>query len=223
MEDDAAGAGTPASGAAAAGEPRDRAAGRPDPAASAAGTERGAVPPVGSGPGASGSARTAAGIAAAWRRERPGAPTDSIEIVTPLWWLAKLFADDRARVLRAAGIDAATLDLLSVIRRAGPPYVLGTREIARRTLVTAGAVSQRVARAEREGLVRRAPGAGPRSVEVALTPAGHALVERSVDAVLGREASLVQGLTPQERTQLITLLDTLMADVRRRTAPSAGG
>ncbi|MGW5354000.1 MarR family winged helix-turn-helix transcriptional regulator [Streptomyces sp. NPDC004031] len=165
-----------------------------------------------------GSARTAAGIAAAWRRERPTAPTDSIEIVTPLWWLAKLFADDRARVLRAAGIDAATLDLLSVIRRAGPPYALGTREIARRTLVTAGAVSQRVARAEREGLVRRTPGAGPRAVEVALTPAGHDLIERSVDAVLGREASLVQGLEPEQRAQLIALLDTLMADVRRRTA-----
>ncbi|MFI0944325.1 MarR family winged helix-turn-helix transcriptional regulator [Streptomyces sp. NPDC021020] len=176
--------------------------------------------PDAAGSDAAGSARTAAGIAAAWRRERPSAPTDSIEIVTPIWWLAKLFSDDRARVLRAAGIDAATLDLLSVIRRAGPPYALGTREIARRTLVTAGAVSQRVARAEREGLVRRTPGAGPRAVEVALTPAGHDLIERSVDAVLGREASLVQGLEPEQRAQLIALLDTLMADVRRRTAVS---
>jgi len=42
-------------------------------------------------------------IADAWRRERPGTPTASIEVVTPLWRLAKLFADDRARVLREAG------------------------------------------------------------------------------------------------------------------------
>ena len=74
---------------------------------------------------------SAAQIAEAWRRERPSTPTDSIEIVTPIWRLAKLFADDRGRVLRAAGIDAATLDLLSVIRRAGPPYTFSTREIAR--------------------------------------------------------------------------------------------
>ncbi|MFC7640151.1 hypothetical protein ACFQX6_03235 [Streptosporangium lutulentum] len=79
----------------------------------------------------------AAEIAAAWQRERPGTPTESIEVVTPIWRLAKLFADDRGRVLRAEGIDAATLDLLSVIRRSGPPYTLSTREIARRTLVTA--------------------------------------------------------------------------------------
>jgi DNA-binding MarR family transcriptional regulator len=162
----------------------------------------------------------AAEIASAWRRERPGTPTESIEVVTPIWRLAKLFADDRGRVLRAAGIDAATLDLLSVIRRSGPPYRLSTREIACRTLVTAGAISQRVARAERDGFVRRMPGTtGRKTVLVELTAAGHALIERSVDAVLGREATLVSGLTDPERAELITLLDKLMTDVRRRTAP----
>ncbi|MQY15674.1 hypothetical protein SRB5_58620 [Streptomyces sp. RB5] len=161
----------------------------------------------------------AAEIAAAWQRERPGTPTDSIEIVTPLWRLAKLFTDDRARVLRAAGIDAATLDLLSVIRRSGPPYALTTRELADRTLVTAGAISQRVARAEREGLVRRSPGTtGRRTVVVTLTDEGHRLIERSVDRVLGREASLVAGLTEGERAALVALLDKLGADVRRRLA-----
>ncbi|MCX5397167.1 MarR family winged helix-turn-helix transcriptional regulator [Streptomyces sp. NBC_00102] len=162
---------------------------------------------------------TAAQIAAAWRRERPGTPTESIEIVTPLWRLAKLFADDRGRVLRAAGIDAATLDLLSVIRRSGPPYTLSTRELAHRTLVTAGAISQRVARAEREGLVRRSPGeSGRRTVMVSLTDEGQAVIERSVDSVLGREATLVASLTDTERALLSGLLEKLTADVRRRVA-----
>ncbi|BAJ26702.1 MULTISPECIES: MarR family transcriptional regulator [Kitasatospora] len=165
--------------------------------------------------------RSAAGIAAAWQRERPGTPTDSIEIVTPIWRLAKLFADDRNRVLRAAGIDAATLDLLAVLRRAGAPYELTTRELTRRTLVTAGAISQRVARAEREGLVRRCPDpAGGRAVLVALTPDGHALVERSVDAVLGREAALVTGLSATERGELSGLLDRLLTDLRGRIGPT---
>lgn len=156
-------------------------------------------------------------IAAAWQRERPGTPTESIEVVTPIWRLAKLFADDRARVLRAAGIDSATLDLLSVIRRSGPPYALTTRELGRRTLVTAGAVSQRVARAEREGLVDRAPDPqGRRAVLVSLTDAGHALIERSVDRVLGREASLVAGLSAAERATLVELLARLTTEVRGR-------
>ncbi|MFC5835054.1 MarR family winged helix-turn-helix transcriptional regulator [Nonomuraea insulae] len=158
-------------------------------------------------------------IAAAWQRERPGTPTDSIEIVTPIWRLAKILADDRGRVLRAAGIDAATLDLLSVLRRAGPPYRLSTRELARRTLVTAGAISQRVARAEREGLIRRSPGdTGRKSVAVTLTDEGHALIERSVDSVLGREASLVTGLSAAERVTLAELLEKLTIDVQHRIA-----
>ncbi|MDX2968089.1 MarR family transcriptional regulator [Kribbella solani] len=158
----------------------------------------------------------AAEIARAWQRERPGTPTDSIEIVTPLWRLAKLFADDRRRVLADAGIDPATLDLLSVLRRAGAPYEVSTRELARRTLVTAGAISQRVARAEDAGLVtRRAADDGTRAVVVALTPAGHELIERTVDQVLTRESELVASLSPDARTQLAGQLQELLGQVAR--------
>jgi DNA-binding MarR family transcriptional regulator len=169
------------------------------------------------------SAYPAADIAAAWRRERPGVPVESIEIVTPIWRLAKLLADDRRRVLHACGVDAATLDLLSVLRRAGAPYRLTTREIARRALVTAGAVSQRVARAEREGLVQRAVASdGSRAVNVTLTGAGHALVERTVDHVLGREAELVRGLASAERAELAALLDRLLSLVAAHAGTTAG-
>ena len=160
----------------------------------------------------------AADIAAAWQRERPGAPTSSIEVVTPIFRLAKLFADDRRRVLASCGVDGATLDLLSVIRRSGPPYQLSTREIASRALVTAGAISQRIARAERDGLVERSPaGPGSRAVLVTLTDAGHRLVERTVDQVLGREADLVTDLTDQQRVDLTSALDRLLGSVARKT------
>ena len=99
----------------------------------------------------------AADIAAAWQRELPGVRTEAIEINTPVWRIAKVLADDRRRTLARLGVDPSTLDLLSVIRRSGPPYELTTREITRRTLITAGAVSQRVARAEQAGLVGRSP------------------------------------------------------------------
>ncbi|MFJ5677334.1 MarR family winged helix-turn-helix transcriptional regulator [Streptomyces sp. NPDC093097] len=156
-------------------------------------------------------------IAAAWQRERPGTPVSSIGIVTPLWRLAKLLGDDRRRVLGAAGVDTATLDLLSVLRRGGPPYTLSTRELSRRSLITAGAISQRVARAEREGLVVRRPGEGrPRTVLVELTPAGHDLVESTVDQVLGREAELLQSLSPEQQEQLAGLLRLLLKDAQHR-------
>ena len=152
----------------------------------------------------------AAEIAAAWRRELPGVLTESIEIITPLWRVAKLLGDDRRRTLAALGVDASTLDLLSVIRRSGPPYELTTREITRRTLVTAGAVSQRVARAERAGLVTRAASpAARRAVSVRVTPAGHRLIEAAVSRLLGHEADLVAALTAAERAALTGYLAKL--------------
>jgi DNA-binding MarR family transcriptional regulator len=145
----------------------------------------------------------AAEIAAAWQRELPGARTESIEVITPVWRIAKVLADDRRRTLAALGVDPSTLDLLSVIRRAGPPYELTTREIARRTLITPGAVSQRVARAELAGLVERASSsASRRAVAVRLTEAGHALIEATVRRLLDHEADLIGALAADERAAL---------------------
>lgn len=155
---------------------------------------------------------------AAWRRERPGTPTQGIGIATRIWRLAKLLGDDRRRTLAAAGADASTLDLLSVLRRAGPPFRLTTRELADRTRVTKGAISQRVERAEQQGLVARRPGAG-RTVEVSLLPAGHATVERLVDQVLGREAELVGALDAEQQRELTHLLRVFLQALESELGP----
>jgi DNA-binding MarR family transcriptional regulator len=152
----------------------------------------------------------AAAIAAAWRRELPGVPTASIEVITPLWRAAKALADDRRHTLARLGVEPATLDLLSTLRRAGPPYALTTREVTERSLITAGAVSQRIARAERAGLVTRSGSAASRrAVAVELTAAGHDLIETTVRDLLTHEETLIDSLTADERGQLGTLLKKL--------------
>jgi hypothetical protein len=50
-------------------------------------------------------------------------------------------------------------------------------------------------------------------VIVSLTAAGHALVEPTVDRVLGREAQLVRALAPADRAHCAALLDRLLTDV----------
>ncbi|MFD5834973.1 MarR family winged helix-turn-helix transcriptional regulator [Streptomyces collinus] len=156
-------------------------------------------------------------IAAAWSRERPQTPVDSIGVVTRIWQLAKHFGDDCRRVLAEAGVDPATLDLLSVLRRSGPPYTMSTRDLAVHSLVTAGAISQRLARAEREHLVTRRPAPGrSRAVLVELTTAGHDLVERTVDRVLTREAELLEGLGAERQEALAELLRELLGDVQEQ-------
>ncbi len=144
-------------------------------------------------------------------------PVASIGIITRIWRVGKLLSDERRRTLAGLGIDGATLDLLSTLRRAGPPYRLAAGDIAKLTLVTAGAVSQRVARAQREGLVRRdRPGPDGRTVLVSLTGAGHALIERSVEGLLRHEEDLLGALSVDERGDLARLLRILLADLTRR-------
>ncbi|TQM03833.1 MarR family winged helix-turn-helix transcriptional regulator [Pseudonocardia kunmingensis] len=159
-------------------------------------------------------------ITAAWARERPNMPTDGIALVSRTWRLAKLFGEQRRRVLAEAGADQATLDLLSVLRRAGAPYELAPGEIARRSMVTAGAISQRLTRAERDGLVERTREPGSRYATVRLLPTGHELVDRLVGRIADLDTDLVAGLTPAQRGEFDDLLRVLIDDLERRYGPA---
>jgi DNA-binding MarR family transcriptional regulator len=78
----------------------------------------------------------------------------------------------------------------------------------------AGAITQRVARAERDGLVVRERSADDgRVTYVRLTPEGHALIERSVDELLRHEDALLSALTPAQRGELSGLLRLLLASL----------
>jgi DNA-binding MarR family transcriptional regulator len=162
----------------------------------------------------------AAEIARAWEREKPGLPVGSIGILTRIWQAAKLLSDERRRTLARVGMDAATLDLLSTLRRSGAPYRLSTRELGARSLITAGAVTQRVARGLKAGLVRRIPaGPGSRTVYVELTEAGHVAVEAAVGDLLGYEQRLVDDvLDPGQQEQLAQLLAVLVRSLADRAA-----
>ncbi|TDE14098.1 MarR family winged helix-turn-helix transcriptional regulator [Jiangella asiatica] len=156
-------------------------------------------------------------IQAAWRRELPEVPVGSIGVITRIWRLGQLLTEDRRRTLERLGIDNPTLDLLSTLRRSGPPYRLTAGEIAARSFVTAGAVSQRVARAEASGLVRRErSGRDGRSVVVALTDAGRELNERVVAELLRHEETLLDGLADDELDTLAGLLKALLGQLTER-------
>lgn len=158
---------------------------------------------------------TADQIATAWQRELPGARTESIQVITPLWRVAEMLSDERRRTLARLDIDESTLDLLSTLRRAGAPYQLTTRQITARSLVTAGAISQRLARAETAGLITREPTTtSRRGVLVTLTPQGHELIERIVRELLDYETSITERLTADQRTALADALRCLAAAVR---------
>jgi DNA-binding MarR family transcriptional regulator len=154
----------------------------------------------------------------AWQRERPGTPVAAMGILTRVRYVAKLLDDDQRRALAHLDVDASTRDLLSTLRRAGPPYRLSPGAIAKQSLLTAGAVTQRIARAERQNLVRRHPDdRDGRGVVVELTQAGHDLIEATLDALLEREQELLAGLGEGDRREVEDALKLLLAVVQRNS------
>lgn len=147
----------------------------------------------------------------AWQRERPDLPLHATAVISRVWRLAHLFGEHRRRLLADADIDPAILDLLSTLRRAGAPYRLDTREIARRSMVTASAISQRLQRAERDGLIDRAPDPEqPRRILVTLTARGLEVVDRYVETVMHGETALLRALPDDRLDDLSGALRELM-------------
>lgn len=161
-------------------------------------------------------------IAAQWSQQRPDLPVDSIGVITRLWRVSKLLAEERRRASARLGIDPALRDVLSMLRRAGEPHALPAGELARQAGVSAGAMSQRLERAERGGWVRRTrdPADGRRRVAT-LTESGARLVDDTVADLLRHEHDLLSALDESQRAQLADLLRTLLADLRSRVDESS--
>lgn len=143
----------------------------------------------------------------AWRRERPDIDVTSIGAITRVWRLARHLQRFRQRALAELGVDEVTLDALAVLRRSGPPHRLTAGQMQRASLITTGAVTQRLDRLERDGLVRREsdPEDG-RVVWVQLTPKGRATIDGVVAGLMERENAMLAPLSPAQQRTLTRLL-----------------
>lgn len=100
----------------------------------------------------------------------------------------------------------ADYDTIILLRRSGPAG-LQVREISESLRMTRGAVSNRIDRLERDGLIDRTSNPRDRrSHFVALTPKGADLAERMYTAIHAVNASFFGGLTGSQVRQLAELL-----------------
>ena len=163
-------------------------------------------------------------ILQAWKRERPDVDVGSIGVITPVWRIASIVMERRARVLAEHGLDQSHLDVLVTLRLEGPPYRLSAGELSRRCRVTPGATTQRVQAMERLGLVERVrEEPDRRTVYVRLTSDGSKRLDGIIAEVMAADETLLAGLEPAQRTaleqSLRTWLRTLEAGVARLPGP----
>ncbi|HUF97550.1 MAG TPA: MarR family transcriptional regulator [Ilumatobacter sp.] len=148
-----------------------------------------------------------------WQSERPDLDMSPVAVVGRISRLSRLFDRALSANFAAHGIEDWMYDVLATLRRIGAPHELTPRELIRSTMVTTGAITNRIDRLEERGLVERSPSTTDRrSVVVRLTPAGRDLVDQVVTSHLEVEHRLLAVLSPRERELLAATLRTLAID-----------
>jgi DNA-binding MarR family transcriptional regulator len=150
-------------------------------------------------------------IAEQWARERPELDVGPMLLVGRIHRLAGLLDQELRPVFAQADLGNGDFDVLASLRRAGAPYQLTPTELAGTTMVTSGAVTKRVDRLVRQGLVERsASETDGRGRVIALTRKGKQVQERLHPQHLANEERLIQVLDDDERRQLARLLSKLL-------------
>lgn len=150
-------------------------------------------------------------LVAAWRMERPDLDTEPLHVLSRVSRLARHLDRARRAVFAAHDMESWEFDVLTALRRAGPPYELSPGRLLRATLVTSGTMTNRIDRLESTGLVRRSPDPqDKRGVLVRLTDAGRTHVDAAFDDLVDRERDLLGSLTDDDRRTLAGLLRSLL-------------
>jgi DNA-binding MarR family transcriptional regulator len=143
-----------------------------------------------------------------WARELPALDMTVEGIVERVLALNRYIRRTMDETLTEVGLNFGEWSVLGSLRRPGPPYRRGAGDLAKRSGITSGAMTNRLDRLEALGLVRRLADPGDRrTVLVELTEAGHAAWEQSVGAQAAKEALVASAaLDDSEREQLNDLL-----------------
>jgi len=152
------------------------------------------------------------GLVEAWSREREDLDLAPVAVFSRISRLARHLDLARRQAFTEHGIESWEFDVLSALRRSGPPYELSPGRLLRETLVTSGTMTNRIDRLTGRGFVERHPDPGDRrGVLVRLTPEGRTAVDRAFEALLEAERELLADLSPKDQERLASLLRTLLA------------
>jgi DNA-binding MarR family transcriptional regulator len=158
------------------------------------------------------------GITHQWRSVRPDLDVSPIAVVGRISRLSRLIDRRLEENFARHGIESWMYDVLATLRRSGEPYELTAGDLVRQTMVTTGAITNRVDRLEQRGLVERTTTDDRRKVIVRLTEKGLALVDEVAVTHLDTEREILSTLSARQLVQLLrtTLLGLGDEQIERR-------
>ncbi|TGA86701.1 MarR family transcriptional regulator [Streptomyces sp. MZ04] len=112
------------------------------------------------------------------------------------------------------GLEFAEFDVLATLRRVGAPHELTAGGLLKSAMVTSGAITNRLDKLERKGLIERHPDpADRRAIRVRLTAAGMELVDRAVVDHVANEERMLGALSAEDRRALDGALRRLLVSL----------
>jgi DNA-binding MarR family transcriptional regulator len=151
-------------------------------------------------------------LVAQWHAERPDLDVSPLEVLSRLSRLARHLDRARRAAFAAHGLEPWAFDVLSALRRQGPPYQLSPGALLHATLVTSGTMTNRIDNLAADGLVsRHRDQQDKRGVQVTLTELGKQQADAALQGLLDSERALLTGLTRAEQDELAALLRVLLA------------
>jgi DNA-binding MarR family transcriptional regulator len=146
-------------------------------------------------------------IVAEWRRERPDLDASPVGVIGRIHRLGSALTDELVAVYRTFGLGEGEFDVLAALRRAGEPFERAPSDLAQHTMVTTGAMTKRIDRLERDGLVTRRPSATDgRGRVVALTPRGLEVIDAAIEVHLANEKRLLAMIPDEDAAALRRIL-----------------
>ncbi len=145
-------------------------------------------------------------IVAQWRAVRADIDISPINVIGRVSRLSRLIDRRLAENFARHGIENWMYDVLATLRRNGEPYELSAGELVRQSMVTTGAITNRIDRLEQRGLVERAGTDDRRKVIVRLTKKGLRLVDEVATTHMATERELLAHLSEEQRDELAQLL-----------------
>ena len=146
-------------------------------------------------------------LQADWSAQRPDLDTEPMGVVLRIQALAKILAEQTEARLQAHDLQWWQYDVLSTLRRQGEPFTLPATALAESSMLTSGAMTNRIDRLEEQGLVRRLKDPSDlRKVLVQLTGKGLKMIESATEARFETAMEALESLSARQRTSLSDLL-----------------
>ena len=157
-------------------------------------------------------------VLAQWSERRPDLDASPMAVMGRLKRLAQLVDGELRRNFAAHDLDSASFDVLATLRRSNAEHSLTPAGLMRSSMVTSGAITQRLDRLESRGLVTRTPSeTDGRGVRVTLTEAGLKLIDAVLPDHVATENRLLEALSGPEREALADTLRTLLESLGDKT------